>query len=60
MEDGGAVQPPLLRRKRMLSREYDGRCEALFREGFRNRLEFDRFRPGPNDQPDVRRKQPSP
>jgi hypothetical protein len=45
---------------RMLAGEDQCRCQALRGKRAGNRLELDRFGPGPDDQPDVRETQPSP
>jgi hypothetical protein len=45
---------------RVLSRQDYSRPDAARREGACNRLEFDGFWPGPDDQPDVNGTQPSP
>jgi len=44
----------------MLAGQDDCRRDATRREGISNRLEFDGFGPGPDDQPDIRGTQPSP
>jgi hypothetical protein len=44
----------------MLPGEYQGRHDATRHKGAGNRLEFDGFGPGPDDQPDVSGTQPSP
>jgi hypothetical protein len=45
---------------RMLAGEDDGRRYSQREKSACNRLELDRFGPGPNDQPDFSGTQPSP
>ena len=44
----------------MLSGLDQGRYETMRYERIGDRFEFDSFRPGPNDQPDLGETQPSP
>ena len=59
--DGKRAQPEIARfERRMLPGQDKAWCEPAFGERPCDRRQFDGFRPGPDDQPDICKRQCSP